>query len=103
MVEIGQQNNELMQSVRQEITTTFSRAGALQTKLADFQALVVLGKGTFGKVFLVRHIKTKKYYAMKAIRKDRVLEYGQLNSTLLEKQILEEIRHPFLVGLDYVF
>jgi serine/threonine protein kinase len=34
----------------------------------------MLGKGAFGKVFLVQHRKTQKYYAMKAIRKDVVLE-----------------------------
>ena len=28
---------------------------------------------------------------------------GQLKSTYLEKEILEKIKHPFLVGLDYVF
>ena len=69
-------NHEFRQSVKQEVATTFSRAGTQKATLGDFEALVVLGKGTFGKVFLVRLKNTKKYYAMKAIRKDRVLEYG---------------------------
>jgi len=34
----------------------------------------IVGKGTFGKVFQVRHSKTGKVYAMKCIRKDVVLE-----------------------------
>jgi serine/threonine protein kinase len=34
----------------------------------------MLGKGAFGKVFLVQNSKTDLYYAMKAIRKDVVLE-----------------------------
>jgi hypothetical protein len=34
----------------------------------------MLGKGAFGKVFLVQHARTGKFYAMKAIRKDVVLE-----------------------------
>jgi serine/threonine protein kinase len=34
----------------------------------------LIGKGTFGKVFLVEHQTTGKLYAMKAIRKDAILE-----------------------------
>ena len=40
---------------------------------------------------------------MKSIRKDTILDYGQLESTLLEKEILLKAHHPFLVGMEYVF
>ena len=36
---------------------------------------------------------------MKAIRKDVILDYDQLESTLLEKDILLKAHHPFLVGM----
>ena len=42
--------------------------------LEDFQIRKMIGKGTFGKVFLVEHAATKKLYAMKCIRKDIILE-----------------------------
>jgi hypothetical protein len=40
---------------------------------------------------------------MKGLRKDVILEYDQVESTLLEKQILQKADHPFLVGMEYVF
>jgi|TARA_B110000285_G_C15097046_1_gene602663 serine/threonine protein kinase len=40
---------------------------------------------------------------MKCIRKDVVLENDQMDSLKLEKEILYNIEHPFIVGMDYVF
>lgn len=45
----------------------------------------------------------KKLYAIKAIRKDVLIEYDQVQSTMLEKDIMFEADHPFLVGMDYLF
>ena len=39
---------------------------------------------------------------MKSLRKDVILEYDEIQSTLLEKKILEKADHPFLVGMEYV-
>ena len=40
---------------------------------------------------------------MKSIRKDVVLENDSMQSLALEKEILYEIDHPFIVSMDYVF
>lgn len=40
---------------------------------------------------------------MKSLRKDVILDYDQIESTLLEKEILLKADHPFLVGMEYVF
>ena len=40
---------------------------------------------------------------MKTIRKDRIIEKDQIDSLELEKEILYNIRHPFIVGMDFVF
>jgi len=40
---------------------------------------------------------------MKCIRKDVVLENESIDSLKLEKDILYNIEHPFIVGMDYVF
>lgn len=40
---------------------------------------------------------------MKSLRKDVILDYDQIESTMLEKDILQKANHPFLVGMDFVF
>lgn len=41
--------------------------------ISDFELLKVLGKGSYGKVLLTRHLKTKKLYAMKIIKKELII------------------------------
>ena len=71
--------------------------------LKDFNIQSVIGRGSFGKVFLVQKINDKQVYAMKSLRKDVILKYDQIESTLLERDILLRANHPFLVGMEYVF
>ena len=63
----------------------------------------MIGKGTFGKVYLVAHNQTGAEYAMKCIRKDIIIENEQMENIQLEKDILYTIDHPFLVNMEYVF
>jgi len=48
----------------------------------------VIGRGSFGKVFLVEKKDSKEVYAMKSLRKDVIIDYDQVESTKLEKEIL---------------
>jgi serine/threonine protein kinase len=40
----------------------------------DFEILMVIGRGAFGKVFLAELKNSKKLYAIKSIRKDVLIE-----------------------------
>lgn len=42
-------------------------------KLEDYKIVRHVGRGTFGKVYLVKNTHTNKYFAMKSIRKDVVI------------------------------
>lgn len=42
-------------------------------KLGDFELKSMIGKGTFGKVYLVQHVDTDQVFAMKIIRKSTVI------------------------------
>jgi len=64
---------------------------------------MVLGRGAFGKVFLAELPINKKLYAIKSIRKDILIEMDQVESTLLEKEIMFECDHPFLVSMEFLF
>lgn len=56
--------------------------------LEDFQLVSILGKGSFGKVYLVYLPSNGTYYAMKSIRKDIVLDNDSIENIKLEKLIL---------------
>ena len=84
--------------------TIFSKHKTIKTvSLEDFDTIKVLGRGSFGKVCLVQYKPTKEYYAMKSLKKDVLLDQDQVESTILEKKILQTLDHPFLVGMIFCF
>ena len=84
--------------------TIFSKHQIIkQVSLEDFQIIKVIGRGSYGKVCLVQYKKTKELYAMKSLKKDVLLDQDQVESTLVEKKILEKLDYPFLVGMVFCF
>ena len=67
--------------------------------LEDFDLKNIIGKGSYGKVYLVEKRDTGHKFAMKSIRKDMVINNDQYENTKLEKEILLQIDHPFLVSM----
>lgn len=43
----------------------------------DYKALSVIGKGTYAKVLLVRHLQDNQVYAMKVLKKKYIIEKHQ--------------------------
>lgn len=70
---------------------------------SDFELLRVVGQGAFGKVFQVRKLSDGKIFAMKVMRKDRILERNHLHYLKGERDILTAVLHPFIVTLRYSF
>lgn len=90
--------------------TTVPTDAATQRKagLTDFEPISVIGKGAYGKVFLVRKREADQertnLYAMKVLRKASIVLHGKdAEHTKNERTILEEVRHPFIVTLHYAF
>lgn len=76
---------------------------ASNVSLEDFKILKVLGRGTFGKVYLVEFKCTKEIFAMKALKKDKLIDQNQIENTFIEKKILQTLNHPFLVKMVFCF
>jgi RAC serine/threonine-protein kinase len=69
----------------------------------NFDLLKVIGKGSFGKVFLVRKKDTQKVYAMKVLNKKIIIEKNEVEHTKSEKSILMKLDFPFLVKMHFAF
>lgn len=44
--------------------------------LEDFTIMKVIGRGTFGKVYMVKKKDTNEIYAMKVLKKEEIVEKG---------------------------
>ncbi len=54
----------------------------------NFRLLKLIGKGSFGKVFLVStKTHNNEYYALKALKKQKIIESNDVQSTKLERDI----------------
>ncbi|RCK56120.1 Serine/threonine-protein kinase psk1 [Candida viswanathii] len=80
-------------------------------KLSDFEPIKVLGKGSYGKVLLVREVSSGRLFAQKQLKKASLIINQDTNEiheknyrrTLNEKQILELVNHQNIVKLFYAF
>ncbi|KAA3453518.1 serine/threonine-protein kinase AtPK2/AtPK19-like isoform X2 [Gossypium australe] len=71
--------------------------------LEDFEVLKVVGQGAFAKVYQVRRNGTSDIYAMKVMRKDKIMEQNHAEYMKSERAILGKVDHPFIVQLRYSF
>lgn len=69
----------------------------------NFKILKVLGKGAFGKVFLVEKKDTRELLAMKVLNKANVIETNQVEHTKTERIVMQYARSPFVINLHYAF
>eukprot|EP00796_Vickermania_ingenoplastis_P005834 gene5834-4160_t len=71
--------------------------------LQDFEVLATIGRGSFGRVYLVQLKYTGEFFAMKSMNKTDADQQQLLEQIYSEKSILQTISHPFIVGLRYAF
>ena len=98
-----QKKNKLIEEMRRPSLLKSRRATAEIVTLQDFEIQMMIGSGTFGKVYLAVLASSAKKYAIKVIRKDKLIDQGSIVSTELEKDILLAADHPFLCGMEYLF
>jgi len=63
----------------------------------------LLGKGSFGEVFHVKHKRTEQEYAMKVLQKTKIMSSNLLRYAVTERNILAYVHHPYIVNLHYAF
>eukprot|EP00826_Nyctotherus_ovalis_P003267 TRINITY_DN10663_c0_g1_i1.p2 TRINITY_DN10663_c0_g1~~TRINITY_DN10663_c0_g1_i1.p2 ORF type:complete len:165 (-),score=38.83 TRINITY_DN10663_c0_g1_i1:612-1106(-) len=72
-----------------------------KVQFCSFEIISKLGQGAFGQVFKVKLTGTNKYFAMKSISKEFLMNTKQLRYAQSECSILKEINHPFIIKLHY--
>ena len=72
------------------------------TSLSDFKKEKIIGKGSFGSVYLVRRLLDNKKYALKTVILDKLNKKEQENS-VNEVRILASIKNPFVIGYKEAF
>ncbi|XP_043213093.1 serine/threonine-protein kinase 32B-like, partial [Amphibalanus amphitrite] len=87
----GQSHSEDGQAVNEEIN------------FDHFQVLRAIGKGSFGKVCIVRRKSNSQMYAMKYTNKRQSLEKEAIANVIREVQILSSLDHPFIINLVFSF
>ena len=72
------------------------------TSIRDFKKEKILGKGSFGSVYLVRRRQDNKIYALKTVILEKLNKKEQENS-VNEVRILASINHPNVIGYKEAF
>jgi serine/threonine protein kinase len=71
----------------------------------DFEQIKIIGRGGFSRVVLARKKDSGRLYAVKIMKKSRIIKESKLKPILSERAILEQLKmnHPFLVKLHWAF
>lgn len=90
-----------------ELSENTVNPGQRKVGTYDFELLKVLGKGGYGKVFQVRKVAGQdkgQIFAMKVLKKATIARNAKDTAhTKAERNILECVKHPFIVDLIYAF
>ena len=92
------------QSQKQSINKGFKTKSTFKyvhVEYTDFEIVKVIGRGSVGKILLVKYKKDGKYYVMKNMRKDQLISEGLADNILVERSILMEGQCPFILTLSF--
>lgn len=74
-----------------------------QNFLEIYQVISVIGKGRYGKVYLVSHKKDETLCALKIISKKKFKNFREAELILTEKKVLLAAAHPSITKLHASF
>lgn len=93
-------NSSHKSSTSDTINTISLYSNTLTTQSETFDIIKLLGKGSYGKVFLIKTKNTNQIYAMKTLPKSSLISKNSaplsLSRALTEKKILQTSQHPFI-------
>lgn len=92
-----------LKQLKQEFAQRWCKPAKFNIEFSELERIKTLGTGAFGRVILLKHPKSNRYLAMKVLEKEKIVKMKQVEHTLYEKRILEAIRFPFTVSMEFSF
>lgn len=67
--------------------------------MENLTKMCLLGTGTFGRVWLVKHKVSGSAYALKIQKKIEIIKFKQVPGVLREKKVMETLEHSFIINM----
>lgn len=99
----------LVETKKRELETSVKNTEVIITqnnqKVSEdsFEVVKLVGKGYFGRVYLVRKKDDGQMFALKVISKLDIIKKNFFENLKSERRIMQMIEHPFVMKLDYCF
>ncbi|XP_065361148.1 cAMP-dependent protein kinase catalytic subunit 3 [Calliphora vicina] len=97
----GNETDDEEDDTSEDNSSVETAKGVRKYSLDDYQIIKTVGTGTFGRVCLCRDRVSEKYCAMKLLAMADVIRLKQVEHVKNERNILREIRHPFVISLEW--
>ncbi|KAJ1335125.1 protein kinase A [Microdochium nivale] len=95
----AQHQPQPLQAQQQQTQQSMTRVTKGKYSLGDFDMLRTLGTGSFGRVHLVQSKHNSRFYAVKVLKKAKIVKMKQVEHTNDERRMLSEVKHTFLITL----
>ena len=96
-------NSQITSLSPNKITQLTEPSNPTKISEEDFTKITLIGKGSYGYVYLVRYNKNNAIYAMKVYIKSDLREKNQENNTKSERNLMTQINFPFIVSVKFAF
>ena len=84
----NQANSEAMMQEYDNLVVERQKAQGGSVTKNDFEMISIIGKGSYGKVSLVKKKDTGQLYALKVLKKSEIVRRNQVEHTMTERRIL---------------
>ena len=99
----GTKANKVVQKKQAALRKTGKIITNTKVELNDFEIIKTIGRGSVGKILLVKYKNTGDLYTIKSMRKDQILSESLIDSIFDEKNILSEGQCEFILQLSFFF
>ena len=99
----GTKSKVIVQKKQATVKKTGKIITNTKVEMDDFEIIKTIGRGSVGKILLVKYKNTGDLYTIKSMRKDQLLSENIIDNIVAEKNILSEGQCEFMLSLSFFF